>query len=317
MATSINIQGIPHAYELTAPTSSSDVLVFVHGWLLSRRYWQPLIQKLAPAYQCLSYDLRGFGDSQPDRNELAQYQPPQIVRTTVSSIAGHERVGLSAELPTSPAPSIASPYTPAAYAEDLIALLHQLNIVNAWLIGHSLGGSIALWAADHDPHIVKGVICINSGGGIYLKEEFERFRIAGQQLVQNRPRWLCQMPFVDIVMTRMNVAQPIARQWGKQRLVDLVAAHPEAALGALLDSTTEAEVHCLPQVVSRLQQPVHFIAGAKDTIMEPKYVRHLASFHSSFQWRGDNVTEISNCGHLAMVEQPETVAARIRSILTT
>ncbi len=84
---------------------------------------------------------------------------------------------------------------------------------------------------------------------------------------------------------------------------------------ALLDSTTEAEVHRLPQMVSQLKQPVYFIAGAKDTVMEPKYVRHLASFHKLFQVDGDNVIEIPGCGHMAMVEQPEAIAIQIRKIL--
>jgi pimeloyl-ACP methyl ester carboxylesterase len=198
----------------------------------------------------------------------------------------------------------------------LAVLLQQLNIDRAWLIGHSLGGTIALQGAAHLPQCVKGVICINAGGGIYLKEAFEQFRSSGQQLLKMRPQWLCQMPLIDLLFTRANVAQPIARCWGRQRLVDFVMAAPEAALGTLLDSTTEAEVNCLPQVVSRLNQPAYFLAGAKDPIMEPKYVRHLASFHPLFQASGDNVIEIPRCGHLAMVEQPDAVATQIRSILS-
>jgi 2-succinyl-6-hydroxy-2,4-cyclohexadiene-1-carboxylate synthase len=284
----IAIRGVPHSYELTPPTANqtanqTDVLVFIHGWLLSRSYWEPIIQHLSADYRCLSYDLRGFGDSQ-----LAAEQ---------------ETAYLS--------------YNPAAYAEDLIILLHTLQISSAWLIGHSLGGTIALWAADQLPQQIKGVICINSGGGIYLKEEFERFRAAGQQLVKLRPRWLCHLPLVDLMMTRLNVARPLPRIWGRKRLMDLVTANPEAAIGALLESTTEEEVNCLPQVIARLKQPVHFIAGAEDTIMEPQYVRHLASFHSSFQSSGDNVNEIPDCGHLSMVEQPQAVTDLIRKILTS
>jgi pimeloyl-ACP methyl ester carboxylesterase len=206
-------------------------------------------------------------------------------------------------------------YSPINYAQDLIALLQRLNISQAWLVGHSLGGSIALWAADQAPDLIRGVVCINSGGGIYLKEEFERFRAAGEQLLKLRPSWLCHVPLVDLLMTRLNVVRPLARSWGRQRLLDLVMAHPEAALGTLLDSTTEEAVHCLPQVVSRLKQPVYFIAGAEDTIMEPQYVRHLASFHPLFRYCGDNVTEISDCGHLAMLEQPDIVAERLRAII--
>lgn len=299
MAT-IDILGASHAYELTPPTaSSSPVLVFIHGWLLSRSYWQPLIDRLAPDYQCLIYDLRGFGDSQPPRDKA---------QATLEN--------LDSELPDTDAASLStSSYTLAAYAQDLCILLQKLNIDRAWLIGHSLGGSIALWGASVASERVKGVICLNAGGGIYLREEFERFRAVGQRLVKRRPRWLRYVPLIDLLFTRAMVARPLARRWARQRVIDFVVAHPEAALRALLDSTTEAEVHRLPQVVSQLKQPVYFIAGAKDTVMEPKYVRHLASFHKLFQGCGDNVIEIPGCGHMAMVEQPEAIDTQIRKIL--
>jgi pimeloyl-ACP methyl ester carboxylesterase len=220
------------------------------------------------------------------------------------------------ELPDTDAASLStSSYTLAAYAQDLCILLQKLNIDRAWLIGHSLGGSIALWGASVASERVKGVICLNAGGGIYLREEFERFRAVGQRLVKRRPRWLRYVPLIDLLFTRAMVARPLARRWARQRVIDFVVAHPEAALRALLDSTTEAEVHRLPQVVSQLKQPVYFIAGAKDTVMEPKYVRHLASFHKLFQGCGDNVIEIPGCGHMAMVEQPEAIDTQIRKIL--
>lgn len=313
MVTTVDVLGVPHAYELTPPTHNSPVLVFIHGWLLSRHYWQPLIQRLSPTYQCLSYDLRGFGESQLERVGNGRSPTCLPIPVGVSSAAIPETIGTSLAVADSPP----SPYSPASYARDLAVMLQQLGITNVWLVGHSLGGSIGLWAAKQHPETIHGVICINSGGGIYLKEEFERFRSAGEQLIKLRPSWLCHLPLVDLAMTRMNVVRPIARIWGRQRLRDLVTAHPEAALGTLLDSTTEEEVHCLPQVVSRLKQPVHFIAGANDTIMEPQYVRHLASFHHLFRYCGDNVTEIANCGHLAMVEQPQAVATQIHTILNS
>ena len=141
--TTIDILGVRHAYDLTAATATSPVLVFLHGWLLSRRYWQPLTDRLAPNYQCLTYDLRGFGDSQSDGGGY-----------------------------TGPSEPLNSCYTPAAYARDLEILLEKLDISCAWLVGHSLGGTIALWGASKLSDRVKGVVCINAGGGIYLKEEF-------------------------------------------------------------------------------------------------------------------------------------------------
>lgn len=286
MAT-IEISGVTHFYDLTAPVvpQSKPVLVFIHGWLLSRSYWQPLISSLSSQYQCLSYDLRGFGDS-------SSLSPDNDVQNDCSR------------------------YTLAAYAEDLALLLQKLNIDQAWLIGHSLGGSIALWGADLYPQQIQGVICLNSGGGIYLKEEFERFRAAGQQLVKNRPRWLAYFSLIDWVFTRLMVSRPLSLDWGHQRVRDFLIANEEAALGSLLDSTTETEVHLLPQVVARLRQPVYFMAGSKDTVMETKYVRHLASFHHLFNENSENVLEIPDCGHFSMLEQTEIVLAQIDDILT-
>lgn len=280
MAT-IDVLGVPHTYELTPPTGDAPVLVFVHGWLLSRQYWMPLIQRLSTSYQCLSYDLRGFGESAT----LAAPDEPL------------------------------AEFTPVAYARDLQVLLDKLGIRQAWLLGHSLGGSVALWAADLMPEQVQGVICVNSGGGIYLKEEFEKFRSAGQFMLQFRPPWLCQLPLLDWLFCRASMAKPVDRRWGKQRVIDFISAHPQAARGTLLDSTTPEEVHLLPQVIARLQQPVYFIAGSCDAVMEPRYVRHLASFHHLFQAGENIVIEIPDCGHMSMIEQTVAIAHQLESIL--
>lgn len=299
MAT-IEIAGVRHVYELTAPTTFPHALVFVHGWLLSRAYWQPLIERLAADYQCLSYDLRGFGQSD------AIFPP----------LEGKKHVSALKSDGFNPTNKTVSRYSPTAYASDLKLLLQELNISSAWLIGHSLGGTIALWTAQQMPQSVQGVICLNAGGGIYLKESFEQFRAVGTQLVKFRPRWLSQLPLIDLWMTRANVVRAIARSWGRQRIIDLAIAHPEAALGALLDFTTEAEINRLPQIVAQLSQPVYFLAGDKDRVMEPKYVRHLASFHPLFHACGENAIELPECGHLAMLEQTDLVAEQIRAIVT-
>jgi pimeloyl-ACP methyl ester carboxylesterase len=278
--TKINIRGVFHKYRLTQATAHPRVLVFIHGWLLSSCYWQSIVDQLSPKFQCLTYDLRGFGHSQPNPCQTRELG-----------------------------------YTPAAYAEDLGILLDKLDLDSVWLVGHSLGGSIALWAAAQMPERVRGVICVNSGGGIYIQKEFERFRQAGTWMVQQRRWWWRYVPMLDLAFTRMNVVRPIARKWGKQRIVDFLSAYSEAAVGSLLESTTEDRVHRLPHVVSQLQQPAYFIAGAGDTVMEPKYVRHLASFHPLFQNGHENTIELPHCGHLAMLEQAELLAREIRRIL--
>lgn len=290
--TYLDVFNVPHAYRLTPKTNQANVaIVFVHGWLLSQDYWQPVIDLLGEDFQCLAYDLRGFGHSNQNLE----------ARSPVSSLQNDDGPSFSL----------------AAYAQDLGTLIESLDLESVWLVGHSLGGSIALWAAKLFPHCVQGVICVNAGGGVYLPDEFARFRKAGEQIVRWRPRWLKRLPLIDYAFSKLMVRKPLALHWGKRRVVDLLTAHRDAAIGVLLASTTEAEVHRLPQVVAGLSQPAYFIAGAEDTVMEEKYVRHLASFHPLFESTEGNVRVVPECGHMAMIEQPETLTAMIRELIPT
>ncbi|MEL6354739.1 MAG: alpha/beta hydrolase [Cyanobacteria bacterium J06627_28] len=328
-----NIAGVEHAYELIdnrseavvaeAPSTGGPTLVFVHGWLLSRAYWKPLIEQISTRYRCLTYDLRGFGDSitpsalsqpeldQPELDQPALGQPTEQPQPPLE--LPKDRICLLEKeiLHTEYNPSA---YSLAAYAHDLNSLLKTLNIEQAWVLGHSLGGSIALWAAYLYPKRVAGVFCVNAGGGIYIAKEFEKFRAAGQQMVKFRPAWLQRIPGLPRIFSRIMVKQPLQIRWGQQRLADFIRANRQAAEGALLETTTEAEVHLLPQVMGYIQQPVHFITATEDSIMPPRYVRYLASFHPHFR-AGESVTELANCGHMSMVEQPKAVAEVIQTVM--
>lgn len=303
------VRGVEHHYDRTQPDDTPDhadhtyddthrlpeaklhelsepiTIVFIHGWLLSRAYWRPVMQRLG-GFPCLAYDLRGFGESL-----LTEKTAPTDTCWSTEN------------------------YTLAAYAQDLEEILDTLGVSRVWLVGHSLGGSIALCAAHKMGNRVAGVTCVNAGGGIYLKEAFEKFRSVGQQIIKFRSPWILKFPGLDYLFSRASVIQPIGLELGRQRLLDIITADTIAARESLLSSTTEAEVHRLPHLLSELIQPVYFIAGQQDKIMESRYVRHLASFHALFKHCGENVLELENCGHLAMVEHPDAVAQHIRDAL--
>lgn len=267
----VDILGVPHDYEITPSQQSSEItVVFIHGWLLSRQYWTPIIDCIASDFNCLSYDLRGFG------NSGAGGQAFSAIKTVEGAEPETSAVTLSQDLEQdnhsiarlADARCRVSPYSPAAYGRDLLLLLKQLKIKRPWLVGHSLGGTIALWAAAmstikdsstfpdlDDCPVIEGIVCLNSGGGIYIHEEFEKFRSVGQQILKFRPAWLSCVPGLDWVFSRSNVASAVDRRWGKQLLKDFTQVDGEAGKRALLDSTTSEEVLCLPNLVKTLQQP--------------------------------------------------------------
>ncbi|MEM1427428.1 MAG: alpha/beta fold hydrolase, partial [Cyanobacteria bacterium P01_H01_bin.130] len=218
MAT-IHVRTIPHHYDLSAPRPGRCPIIFIHGWLLSRHYWQPMVDLLSEDYQCLAYDLRGFGDSQPG---AAGGGNPAIALNPLNHQPGDQ---------SSQRRRFES-YTPRAYAEDIGELMDRLGIEKAWLVGHSLGGTVALWGSHHLGDRIAGVVCLNAGGGIYLENEFRTFRTVGQRLVKWRPRWLKHLPLLHWALCYDSVPHPLPVRWGRQRVLDFMGADRDAALGS-------------------------------------------------------------------------------------
>ncbi|HEY9639916.1 MAG TPA: alpha/beta fold hydrolase, partial [Coleofasciculaceae cyanobacterium] len=79
----ITVRGVDHYYEWIstseqfspegAPISDKPKLVFIHGWAGSTRYWQSTARSLADQFDCLLYDMRGFG-----RSRLPRPLPPAV-----------------------------------------------------------------------------------------------------------------------------------------------------------------------------------------------------------------------------------------------
>lgn len=65
----------------------------------------------------------------------------------------------------SAAPDDPAAYSEAAFARHALALLDSLNIERAFVVGHSMGGAIALKIAIEHPERMRGLLITNTGGG--------------------------------------------------------------------------------------------------------------------------------------------------------
>jgi pimeloyl-ACP methyl ester carboxylesterase len=96
--------------------------VLVHGWALDRRLWDGLAPRLAARYRVVTLDLAGHGES------------------------GRQR----------------AQWTMAAYGQDVKAVVEAVNAEEIVLVGHSMGGPVALEAARRMPERVNGVVLIDT-----------------------------------------------------------------------------------------------------------------------------------------------------------
>lgn len=82
-------------------------------------------------------------------------------------------------------------------------------------MGYFLGGSVVIWVVYFCLEWVKGVVCVNVGGGIYLKEEFEKFCFVGEKLLDFCFFWLGRLLLLDLVFSWMMVEKFLVRKWGR------------------------------------------------------------------------------------------------------
>lgn len=102
-------------------------ILLVHGWTCDSHDWQFQAPSLLSAgYRVIAVDLRGHG------------------RSSVPD----------------------SGYTPRSFASDLAGLLRERNTPPAVVIGHSLGGTIAVAMAVEHPDLVRAVVPVDSAYGM-------------------------------------------------------------------------------------------------------------------------------------------------------
>ncbi|NET10336.1 MAG: alpha/beta hydrolase, partial [Symploca sp. SIO2B6] len=164
----VSIRGVDHYVEwisdrglslqISQPNPGKPVMVFLHGWGGSARYWHRTAHQLADRYDCLLYDLRGFG-----RSPL-----PRPIPAAVEAL-GYELEG---------------------YADDLESLLVTLGLEDISLNAHSAGASIAVLFLNRHPHRTQRAILTCHGIFEYEAIAFKAFHFVGRYVVQFRPPWL-------------------------------------------------------------------------------------------------------------------------------
>ncbi|MEA5509063.1 alpha/beta hydrolase [Crocosphaera sp. UHCC 0190] len=246
----VNIRGVDHYYEwIRQPgTLQKPVMVFVHGWGGSARYWRSTATFLSDNYDCLLYDLRGFGRSKLPENPL----------------------NLSYEL--------------EEYAEDLKELLETLKINKMYLHSHSMGASVGALFATMYPEKVARLILTCNGIFEYDERAFSAFHKFGGYVVKFRYNWFLKFPFADRLFMARFLHRPIEKQERIAFLEDFILADYEAALGTIYTSVSLKAVEVMPQIFAEISVPTLLIAGEKDIIIPAAMGRMAASLNDKIEY---------------------------------
>jgi pimeloyl-ACP methyl ester carboxylesterase len=247
----IAVRGVPHYYEWIREAESAEkkpVMVFIHGWGGSARYWRSTAAALSDRFDCLLYDMRGFGRSKlPDSN-----------------------------------PDIA--YEMEDYATDLGLFLDALGLEKIYLNSHSMGASVGTFFITLYPDRVEKAILTCNGIFEYDERAFTAFHTFGKYVVQFRYRWFLQVPFADQMFMARFLHRSIPKTERMAFLEDFLLADYEAALGTIYTSVSKQAVEIMPGKFAEIQVPTLLISGEKDIIIPAKMGRMAAELNEKIQY---------------------------------
>ena len=290
----ICVRGVDHYYEWVKAqdTKVKPVMVFIHGWAGSARYWESTAIALSKDFDCLLYDMRGFGRS----------------NGKVPVLAATEALG---ELPAPVAETVEElTYELDEYARDLAALLDGLELKKVYLKAHSTGASVATIFLNLYPERVEKAILTCSGVFEYDEKAFTAFHKFGGYVVKFRPKWLAKIPFVDRMFMARFLKRSIPKSDRQAFLDDFLMADYAAAIGTMVTAVSENAAKFMPQEFTNLTVSTLLVAGEYDQIIPPAMGRQAASLSDKVEF-----VLMPNTAHFPMLEDPITYLKSVRQFL--
>lgn len=279
----LSVKGIEHYYEWIPVSGHSDgsrpVMVFLHGWGGSARYWKSTAQALCHRFDCLLYDLRGFGRSRISKD--TRPTPPH---------RGYEL---------------------GSYAEDLAELLDALHLDSVYLNAHSMGASIGIAFLNQYADRVKQAILTCHGLLEYDPKTFAAFHRFSRYVVAFRPGWLKHIPLAPRLFMARFLHRSIPNADRQAFLEDFLMADYEAALGTIYTSVSKAATEEMPQAYRRVTLPTLLVAGEYDQIIEAEMGRQAATLNQQVEY-----VMIPKTSHFPMLEDPDAYLQQINTFLT-
>jgi esterase len=252
-------------------------LVFLHGFSNEAHIWDDAAPAVAPYYRTVALDLRGHGDSGRDPESRYDYD---------------------------------------YHVADLEAVLGALGIDRFVLVGHSLGGRIAMRFAGAHPNRLAGLVIVDSapeldvrgtvritvdlqrggasgGDGLSFESEAAYRDLLARAYPAVAPPLLARMAHHMLRRRDDGRYEPkLDPNWFKQR-----KDADEAAMQAREDTLTREMWDALAQVPC----PTLVVRGAASDVMSPEIADKMAED----VLKHGQLAIVAKAGHSVMVDNPE------------
>lgn len=224
--------------------------LFIHGIGSSSASWNPVLPALQSSLSPITMDLHGHGDSGKP----------------------------------------ASGYLYQDYIADVERVLHALKLDNPIIIGHSLGGIVALWWAAQNPATARAVVAVDSP-----LRSGEAFRPAFDG-------WIAQNAMTPEALAAAYLdANP---EWGEQRAIDRARIMTSTPAGVFTELKAESMANEGIDRIAELEgitSPVLLLHGdlALGSMVHPDDLQALPR-----RLPNATVVHIPESGHRIHREQP-------------
>lgn len=246
----------PHCELYYEVSGTGPSIVFAHGAGGNHLSWWQQIPVFSRSYRCVAFDHRGWGRS--------------------------------AESPGGPGP--------AAFVDDLIALLDELEIEQTALVAQSMGGRTCLGLSLRVPQRVSALVMADTTGGFLtdamrapLEQTRERLRQVGLAGLAYHTGLRERNPALAFLYDEIMALNP-PRDPSLLQTINRDAPDPDAVAG--------------------LEMPVLWVVGSEDALLPPEVVR-AAHEHVP----GSEYFEVAETGHSVYFERADEFNERLSRFL--
>jgi pimeloyl-ACP methyl ester carboxylesterase len=227
-------------------------LLLVHGFPLNRRTWSKQVEAFKARHRVIAPDLRGLGQSESTPGAVSM----------------------------------------SRFAEDLHALIDYLGTGPVILVGHSMGGYVALAFAHAFPKLLRGLVLVGTKAGKDTPEVAAARRATAEK-VRNADASVVVDAMAPKMLAPTNTDEAMAAA-----VRDFMhPSSPEGIIGALLGMADRSDAR---NWLGKIRIPTLVIAGAEDSIIPPSESEAMAEAIP-----GAKLTLIPKAGHLVAFERPE------------